>query len=145
MRVTLRTELAMRTLMFCAVNNERLVRKREIAEACQASENHLAQVIHVLGQRGFLITLRGRAGGLRLGRAASDITVGEVFRSLEAEVPLADCFAKGEDAACPLRGFCKLHCLMAEALEAFFARLDQVTLEDLTKDNAGLTALLRAA
>lgn len=145
MRVTLRTELAMRTLMFCAANNERLVRKREIAEVCKASENHLAQVIHVLGQRGFLTTLRGRAGGLRLARPADQITVGEVFRSLEGEVPFAECFGKDDGASCPLRGFCKLHCLMAEAVEAFFARLDQVTLAELMEDNAGLHALLRAA
>lgn len=145
MRLTIRTELAMRTLMFCAANEDRLVRKREIAEACDASENHLAQVIHILGQRGFLTTLRGRAGGLRLARAPEEIGVGQVFRSLEAEVPFAECFAEAEGKSCPLKPFCRLHCLMEEALEAFYGRLDQVSLADLMADNEGLKTLFRAA
>lgn len=59
MRLTTRTNLAMRTLMFCAVNPDRTVRKHEIAEACNASENHLAQVVNTLAQRGFVDTQRG--------------------------------------------------------------------------------------
>ncbi len=54
MRLTTRTNLAMRTLMFCAVNPGRIVRKHEVAEACGASENHLAQVIHLLARQNFL-------------------------------------------------------------------------------------------
>ena len=66
MRLTIRTNLAMRTLMFCCVNADRIVRKHEVAAICNASENHLAQVINTLAQRGFINTQRGRAGGLRL-------------------------------------------------------------------------------
>ncbi len=84
MRLTTRTNLAMRTLMFCAVNDGRVVRKHEVAEACNGSENHLAQVIHLLAQHGFLRTVRGRSGGLQLGRSVDDIRVGEVFRTFEA-------------------------------------------------------------
>ncbi len=104
MRLTIRTSLAMRALMYCAANPGRTVRKHDIAEACKAcrvSENHLAQVVHALGQKGFLATQRGRSGGLRLGRPMQDITVGQVFRALEAEVPFAECF--GADTECPLR------------------------------------------
>lgn len=56
MRLTTRTNLAMRVLMFCAVNPEKIVRKHEIADACNASENHLAQVVNTLAQRGFIAT-----------------------------------------------------------------------------------------
>jgi Rrf2 family nitric oxide-sensitive transcriptional repressor len=79
----------MRTLMFCAVKKDRTVRRHEIAEACNASENHLAQVIHLMAQRGFIRTIRGRNGGLSLGRNAEDIVVGDVFRSFEAPLPCA--------------------------------------------------------
>ena len=63
MRLTTRTNLAMRTLMFCAVNPDRIVRKHEVAEPCGASENHLAQVIHLLARKGYIRTQRGRSGG----------------------------------------------------------------------------------
>ena len=56
MRLTIRTNLAMRTLMLCAANPGRIVRKHEIAGICNASENHLAQVIHLLAINGFLNT-----------------------------------------------------------------------------------------
>jgi len=141
MRLTTRTNLAMRALMFCATNPGRTVRKREIAEACNVSENHLAQVIHVLGQKGFLATQRGRSGGLRLGRAMEDITVGSVFRALEADVPFAECFA-GDISTCPLQGACRLRCVLANALEAFYAGLDAVSLADLVTGNDPLHSLL---
>ena len=48
MRVTKRTNIAMRVLMFCAANNDRLVTKAEIAWVCNASENHLAQIINTV-------------------------------------------------------------------------------------------------
>lgn len=142
MRLTMRTELAMRTLMFCAVQPDRIVRKHEIASACAASENHLAQVIHVLGQKGFLRTIRGRAGGVLLGRPMEEITLGQVFRALEAEVPFTDC-AHNSGADCPLKDVCRLQCAINKALAAFFGTLDQITLSDLVTGNDGLARQLR--
>lgn len=144
MRLTTRTNLAMRALMYCGANPDRTVRKHDIATACNVSENHLAQVIHVLGLRGFLTTQRGRSGGLRLARPMAQISVGAVFRALEAEVPFAECFSE-KKADCPLRGFCRLRCLLSEAVEAFYAKLDAVTLADLVDGNEPLNAYLCAA
>lgn len=144
MRLTTRTNLAMRTLMFCAVNPDRVVRKAEIAAACNASENHLAQVIHLMAQNGFLRTLRGRAGGLMLGRPAEEIRVGTVFRTFEGNLPFTECFAGG-DNSCPLVAFCRLKCVLAEAVEAFYAALDKVSVQDLVDGNGELEGLLKVA
>lgn len=143
MRLTIRTNLAMRTLMFCAANPGRIVRKHEVAAVCGASENHLAQVIHLLARKGFLRTIRGRSGGLMLARAPDRIGVGEVFRSFEASLPFTECSL--ETGNCPLAGACRLKCVLVEALEAFYARLDAVSLSDLVQDNVELQALLHAA
>lgn len=144
MRLTTRTNLALRTLMFCAVNQGRIVRKTEVAAAINASENHLAQVIHLLAQRGFLKTVRGRAGGLTLGHAPEAISVGDVFRSFEACLPFTECFSETENT-CPLVGACRLKALLADALEAFYGALDKITVRDLVADNARLETLLRVA
>lgn len=144
MRLTTRTNLAMRTLMFCAVNPGRIVRKHEVAESCGASENHLAQVIHLLARKGYLRTLRGRAGGLMLGRRPEEIGVGDVFRNFESVLPFTEC-TEEKAATCPLAGCCRLKCVLNEALEAFYARLDQVTLADLVRDNVELQGLLKVA
>ncbi len=146
MRLTTRTNLAMRTLMLCAAHPDRLIRKHEVAVACDASENHLAQVIHLLGQQGFLETRRGRGGGVRLARPAHAITVGEVFRTFEAVLPLTDCLDKAPNTSiCTMAGMCRLTSVLGEAVEAFYARLDKVTLNHLVAGNVPLAALLRVA
>lgn len=145
MRLTTRTNLAMRTLMFCAANPDRIVRKREVAEVCNASENHLAQVIHLLAQKGYLRTVRGRAGGLMLGRSPDRISVGEVFRQFEAALPFAECFAGEAECNCPLVASCRLKVALNEALNAFYAKLDTVSVADLMRDNLDLNSLLKVA
>jgi Rrf2 family nitric oxide-sensitive transcriptional repressor len=141
MRLTTRTNLAMRTLMYCAVNSDRLVRKADVATACHASLNHLGLVINQLGQGGFITTSRGRNGGIRLARPAQAISLGAVCRYMEADVPFAECFPGGENL-CPLTACCRLRGVLGDAIEAFYATLDGVTLDDITRDNAGLVRLL---
>jgi Rrf2 family nitric oxide-sensitive transcriptional repressor len=141
MRLTIRTNLAMRALMFCAVHRGRMVRKHEIAAACNASENHLGVVVNMLGQAGFIETARGRNGGIKLARAPETLSVGEVFRLFEATVPFAECFAAA-DNHCPLTCACRLKGTLARAVEAFYAALDGVTLADLVEENAELATLL---
>lgn len=140
MRLTTRTNLAIRTLMFCAVNETVTVRKSDIAAACNASENHLAQVIRLLGQYSFIDATRGRNGGLQLMRPASEISIGAVFRIFESDLPFAECF--GSANTCPLVETCWLRTAIGHAVEAFYASLDKVTLSDLVVGNEGLAALL---
>lgn len=141
MRVTKRTNIAMRVLMFCGANEGRLVTKAEIAACCNASENHLAQVINQLAQLGFLHTQRGRNGGLSLGRPADQIKIGDVFRVLEAPVPLAECFAD-VDNTCPLTEACRLRTALTDAVEAFYTSLDPITLDGLLCQNHALLNIL---
>lgn len=142
MRLTMRTNLAMRVLMHCGVNAGRIVRKHEIADACNASENHLAQVINTLGQMGLIETQRGRAGGIRIARPLTELRVGAVFRAFEMGVPFAECFDPMANS-CPLSACCRLREALAAAVEAFYASLDAITLEDLVRGNSGLDHLLR--
>lgn len=144
MRVTKRTNIAMRVLMYCAANPDRLVTKHEIAERCNASENHLAQVINQLAQLRFLHTQRGRNGGLELGRPAIEIVIGEVFRALEQPVPLAECFAD-VDNTCPLKEACRLRDALNNAANAFYETLDLITLDSLVCDNPALMEIISPA
>lgn len=144
MRLTTRTNLAARILMACAVNGGTTVRTAEIAAKCNASVNHLLQVVNLLQSNGFIETIRGRSGGLRLARPMDQISIGQVFRIFEAGVPFAECFDP-ETNTCPLAATCRLRNFIGRALEAFYHELDMVTLEDLVKGNCGLAALLDMA
>lgn len=141
MRLTTRTNLAARILMACAVNDGVTIRTSEIAKKCNASTHHLLQVVNVLHGNGFVETIRGRSGGLRLARPIEQISIGAVFRVFEAGVPFAECFDEKTNS-CPLSATCRLRGFISRALEAFYHELDMVTLADLVKGNCGLSALL---
>lgn len=140
MRLTTRTNLAIRTLMFCAVNHADTVRKCDIAAACNASENHLGQVVRLLAQHGFIDAYRGRNGGMQLALPANEINIGAVFRIFEADMPFAECFSRKN--TCPLVECCWLRGAIRNAVDAFYHSLDQISLSELVEGNEGLHALL---
>lgn len=144
MRLTTRTNLALRVLMACSVNNAKILRTADIAERCNASVHHLLQVVNTLQDHGFVETLRGRNGGIRLARRDGDISIGEVFRIFESGTPFAECFDPAQNT-CPLVTSCRLRGYLQRALEAFYHELDLVTLSDLVNGNCGLSALLTFA
>lgn len=143
MRLTTRTNLAMRVLMFCAAHPGRQHRSADIAEACNVSVNHLMQVVPVLHRQGYIRATRGRAGGVELAALPEQVRVGEVFRHFEAALPFAECFSKA-DNTCPLTPSCRLRPALEAALAAFYAALDEITLDALVAGNSGLEALFSA-
>jgi Rrf2 family nitric oxide-sensitive transcriptional repressor len=141
MRLTTKTNLAARVLMACAVNEGVVLRTAQIAQMCNASLNHLLQVVNELHAHGFVATIRGRNGGLHLTRAPSQVSMGDVFRVFEADHPFAECFDL-QSNTCPLHSTCRLRSYIARAVEAFYHEMDMVTLQDLVKGNCGLMSLL---
>jgi len=127
--------------MHCAVNAGQSVRKSDIAKACNTSENHMAQVINQLSRLGVVVTTRGRQGGVKIGMAPEDISLGMVFREMEAGVPFAECMA-GDRNTCPLSETCKMRDVLCGALSDFYAHLDSVMLSDLIDDNTPLQKVL---
>ncbi len=142
MRITKRTNIAIRLLMYCVAHQDRLVTKAEIAEVCNISENHLAQVINQLSQLDYLSTQRGRNGGMSLGKPADRIRIGDVFRHVEGSLPIAECFAD-TDNTCPLTEACRLRVALQDAAQAFYASLDEITLDALVCDNEPLLKILQ--
>lgn len=144
MRLTRQSNYAIRTLVYCAVNDPELSRVAEIARAYGISELFLFKLIKPLVENGLLQTVRGRHGGIKLGKAAADITLLETIRLTEENFALAECFEEGAD--CPLIGECDLNGALREALGAFFEVLASYTIADLAakkrsiRERLGLTA-----
>ncbi|SLN52716.1 HTH-type transcriptional repressor NsrR [Roseivivax jejudonensis] len=144
MRITKRANIAMRILMYCGSNPDKRITKSAIAEACNASEHHLGQIVNQLAQMGYLRTWRGRYGGIALGRPASEIHIGAVFRVFESGVPIAECFAI-ESNTCPLVEACRLRPALALAGQAFYQVLDSITLDSLIAGNDELLTIFDRA
>ena len=129
MRLTLMTDYALRLLMHVAQRPERLCTISEIAQAYGISETHLMKVTHQLALQGWIETLRGKGGGMRLAREPKQISIGAVIRGLESDFTLVECF--GSDNRCTLSGDCRLAGMLQGALHSFMAHLDDFTLADL--------------
>ena len=128
MRLTMFTDYGMRSLIFLALRPDGLSSIAEIARAYAISENHVVKVVHALGRAGFVETIRGRNGGLRLARSASDIRLGEIVRAMEPGLALVAC-QDGEP--CAISGVCRLEHILDEAVGALLAVLDRHTLADV--------------
>jgi len=139
MKLTLFTDYSIRVLLFLGSRPERLCSIGEVAQAYRISQNHLMKVVNDLVNAGYLESVRGRFGGVRLGRPAREINVGEVVRHTEGGFDLADC------DECRIAAACGLTAALNEALAAFMAALDRYTLEDLLARRAGLADLLAQA
>lgn len=141
MRLNVQTDYALRLLMHLAVNKDALVTIAETADHYRISRNHLMKVAYILGREGFVETVRGRSGGLRLARPAREIGVGDVVRRMEGDFALVECFQDGK-GECLITPACKLKGVLHEAMAAFIATLDQYSIHDLTARNPGLKTLL---
>ena len=141
MRLTYHTDYALRMLIYLALHENRPSRVTDVASSYGISRNHLLKVALKLSKLGYVTTLRGRAGGIALGRHPGEINLGEVVRRMEDGFVLVDCM-RPAGGACAISPACRLKGVVREALDAFLSIFDSYTLADIVADRAALTALL---
>lgn len=136
MQLTRYTDYAVRVLLHVgAREKEQRSSIAEIAQVYGISRNHLMKVVQDLGQAGFLTTVRGRGGGLQLGRPAEEISIGAIVRHTETGFDLVDC------TSCIVAPACSLPRILNEATAAFLTVLDRYTLADVLSRRADLRGL----
>jgi Rrf2 family transcriptional regulator, nitric oxide-sensitive transcriptional repressor len=140
MHLTLHTDFALRVLIETAVKGDRLSTIRDIAKSFSISKNHLMKVVHDLSRKGYLETVRGRNGGLRLTRPPAEINIGRVVRDMEGEIAVLGCLEG--PGFCRIERVCVLRRALRDATAAFLAVLDGYTLADLIKPRRALASLL---
>lgn len=141
MRLTTFSDYSLRALMYLGLRRDRLATIPEIAAAYGISENHLMKVAQHLVASGYVESVRGKGGGLRLARPPEAIGLGEVIRRTEESLALAECFDPKHPDCC-IAGTCALQGILGRALGAFLAVLDDYTLADLLRPRAGLARVL---
>jgi Rrf2 family transcriptional regulator, nitric oxide-sensitive transcriptional repressor len=141
MRLTTFTDYSLRVLMYVATDPPARATIAEIAAAFDISENHLMKVVHFLGQAGLLVNVRGKGGGLELGAPANTIYIGRVVKLTEGTDRPAECFDPKANV-CRITSACRLRRVLDDAVRAFYAVLDQYTLEDITRNRQVLAKIL---
>jgi Rrf2 family nitric oxide-sensitive transcriptional repressor len=130
-------------LMHAALRAPALTTVGEIAQDFDISATHLNKVAQTLAARGYLQTVRGRSGGLRLIRDPESIRLGEVARITEPDFQIASCMSPG-GGNCPIYEPCLLRGILSDAASAFIAELDKWTLADLTKKRKPLLFAIKS-
>jgi len=140
MQLTTFSDYSMRVMMYLGLQHGKLSTISEIAKSYNISENHLTKVVHHLAQCGYIETLRGKGGGLRLVLDPSTINIGAVLRASEGDSGLLPCLTK--EGECCIQLSCKLMSILNEAQAALFAVLDKYTLADLLVQEEPLMRIL---
>ena len=132
MRLSKTTNYAIRILLDCAASDGKLVKVAEISERRDVTLQNTFKIVHLLSRAGFLQAVRGRHGGVRLARPATDIRIGDVVRAMETMRLEIESDESG-DARAPERQLAAFDQLFDDALDAFISVLDGHTLQDMMK------------
>lgn len=144
MRLSKQTNYAVRTLIYCAVNGPELSRVPQIAKAFGISDMFLFKIILPLTREGLIQTVRGRRGGIRLGRAAEAIRLIDVMRLTEDGFELSECQGH-EREDCPFRHACPYTDVLDRALGAFISVIEHYSIADLAHRSPSLHGALGIA
>ncbi|TLS38920.1 RrF2 family transcriptional regulator [Pseudalkalibacillus caeni] len=143
MKLTRYTDYSLRVLMYLATRQEgQLVNIKTISEIYNISKNHLMKIIYDLGKSGYVETVRGRNGGIRLAMPPEEINIGEVVRKTEEDFYVVECFDKVNDK-CILSDACRLRGVLNNALNSFLEVLDDYTLGDLILNKDRLKEMMK--
>lgn len=151
MRLTSYSDYSLRVLLYLALRPDEISTVQEIADGYDISKNHLMKVVNNLTQTGYVTSIRGRSGGLKLAYKPNEICLGEVVRQTEDDFRIVECF-NPETNSCKISSDCKLQKILQEALVSFLTVLDQYTLQDLLspssvstlKNTLGIDVIVKA-
>ena len=134
------TDYSLRVLVYLGLHPERLVTISEVASAFDISKNHLMKVVQNLVAEGFVQSVKGKSGGLRLNEAPERISIGSVIRRMESDFELVECL--GGNQSCCILPACKLKPILKDAAERFLETLDPYTLADVLTNHQVLNRLV---
>lgn len=141
MRLTTHTDYALRVLIYLGLQEQNLVTIQEVSDRYGISKNHLMKIVHELSQAGFIESVRGKNGGIRLGHPAEEISVGDIVRLMEEDMAVVECM-RTDKSDCLLTQICILKEAVQKALAEFLSTLDEYTLADLLAQPDQLSKLI---
>jgi len=139
-RLSKRGEYGLRAMIALAEPAEnsdtpQMMQIKEISLREQISTKFLEQILLTLKNAGLLHSKMGVGGGYYLARAASEITLGQIFRVLDGPVAPIKCVSQMayEPCGCPDEETCGLRMVMGDVRNAIADILDNTTLADVNK------------
>ena len=130
MKFSTRARYGMRAMLDLAIHGDGgLVLLKDIASRQEISKRYLEHMMTLLRNRGLVVAERGAAGGYRLARPASDMSLVEIFEALEGEIAPVECVR--DRSVCGRAEDCVVRDLWCDVSEAMRGVLENQTLADL--------------
>lgn len=123
------TDYAFRILIYISRPREEIYTITELAEKLDVSQNHLVKIVHFMAKQNWIVTSRGRGGGIKLAATALTTPLGEMIRTLQGDQPLVNC----AEPLCTIRPRCGLKSVFDQAMVQFYQFLNQYTLSQFVQ------------
>lgn len=124
------TDYAFRALIYLANNQDSMAIIDKLAIELEVSEHHLKKIINKLAKTEYIISVKGRNGGLKLGVDPKEINLGKVLLLTEENLNLVECMDNPK--LCPLmNNGCKLKGVISKSLDSFIEEMSKYTLQDI--------------
>lgn len=111
-------------------DGERYIPLKEIVERQNMSQKYIESIISLLSKADFVDALRGKGGGYRLSKAASEYTVGDIIRAAEGSLSPVPCLDK-TPIGCERAPECKTLRIWVGLKKTVNDYLDNITLDEL--------------
>ncbi|EOT27117.1 Rrf2 family protein [Eubacterium sp. 14-2] len=132
MKVSTRGRYALRLMLELALEENQIVRLKDVAKRQEISIKYLEQIISVLQKCGYVKSIRGPGGGYTLARKPEEYTVGMILRRIEGSLAPVSCLEQPEND-CSRRGECVTLRFWQMLYDAINEVVDKVTLADLAE------------
>lgn len=130
MQLTKHTDYAFRTLIYLAANTDRLCNIQEVAETFALSKSHLMKIVNQMVHAGWVESVRGKNGGIRLAKSPQEINVAGVVTRMEQTLSPINC----DEPLCAINSHCVLKSVLWKAQREFMQYLQNYTLADVITD-----------
>ena len=135
MKISTNSRYALRFLARVAQKNGERVTTSSVAQVEGISEKLLERIAAKLSAEGFVKSVKGAHGGYMLSRAANQITVSEILKTMERPYLPHHCVEDPENC-CKMHEGCNMLCLWKRIDEAICSVTDNVTIADIVRNDA---------
>lgn len=135
MKLSARTRYAARLLLDLAMSEtDNPVKTGLLSENTGITVQFIEQIIRPLKKAGLISSVRGAAGGHYLSKPPDQITLGDVIRTMEGAIHIANCLEC--KSTCERSVDCRTRSVWERASKAMEDELDSITLADLMNSNS---------
>ena len=106
MKISKKTDYALRALFAIAATKESSISIRELSESVDVPRRFLENIMLEMNKAGWVRSIPGRYGGYTLAKDANEITLGEVIRHFEGMIAMISCVSVSNYEPCSQESKC---------------------------------------